>query len=423
MAKIFLSYRRGDSQDVTGRIYDALVERFSKKCVFKDVDSIPLGKDFRRVLQQAVKGAGVVIAVIGPRWLTAADAGGRRRLDDPDDFVRLELEMALALGKPVIPITVSHAGMVAADDLPESIRPLAFQNGLPVRPDPDFHNDMTRLIGAVEQTCPGLARQRRPGGNAGKPLGLLPVVLAVTAALVLLLVVGIGLLGRTTLGGDLARWMSVARDNAAGPTRASLSPEMEIKRLKGEIARLDDDLKRSFPALAEAEVKRASLQSEVKDVRENLKRQLEKLKALEQDPAVNVAEFARLWDAYKAAEGELAAREKLLTEKTALVQTARARCDALKTEKARLEEEVVKLETNLEQGRLTQTDRPIAVDESRLADIKKELDALDTQIRGQQREPEINQAAGDPAKVGTKSSGSQALEEFRKRFGDKSTEK
>jgi uncharacterized membrane protein HdeD (DUF308 family) len=169
MPRIFLSYRREDSQDVTGRIYDHLVYRYSEEFVFKDVDSIPLGSDFRRTVVGAVQSADVVLAIIGPRWLTTTDALGQRRLDNPDDFVRVELETALRTGKPVIPITVSNARMVTAADLPESIRRLAFHNGLPVRPDPDFRRDMGRLFAAVDQLAPGPARPAGSGrqGSTG----------------------------------------------------------------------------------------------------------------------------------------------------------------------------------------------------------------------------------------------------------------
>ncbi|MBI3822964.1 MAG: toll/interleukin-1 receptor domain-containing protein [Planctomycetes bacterium] len=154
---IFVSYRRSDSQDVSGRIYDVLTARFSKACVFKDVDSIPLGRDFRKVLQQAVSRAQVVIVIIGPGWARAKTAAGTRRLDDPNDFVRIEIESALQSGIPVIPVMVSHAKMAGATDLPASLQELAFQNGLPVRPDPDFHRDMARLIAALETIAPGAA--------------------------------------------------------------------------------------------------------------------------------------------------------------------------------------------------------------------------------------------------------------------------
>ena len=151
MAKIFLSYRRSDSQDVTGRIYDRLIERFSAEAVFRDVDSIPLGTAFASVLKDALARTDVALIVIGPAWLTAADAEGKRRLDDPSDYLRIEVELALSVCNRVIPLLVTNARMPDTDKAPESIRPLFALQAQQVRPDPDFHTDMDRLIGHLER--------------------------------------------------------------------------------------------------------------------------------------------------------------------------------------------------------------------------------------------------------------------------------
>src|SRR4051812_27579397 len=101
--KVFISYRRADSIAETGRIYDQLVADFGPGAVFKDVDSIPVGSDFPAVIADAVKRCPVVLVVIGLHWLDAADAAGRR-LDDPTDFVRLEIEAGLQRAACVIPV-------------------------------------------------------------------------------------------------------------------------------------------------------------------------------------------------------------------------------------------------------------------------------------------------------------------------------
>ena len=93
--RIFLSYRRQDTSGTTGRLYDRLVDRFGPDQVFMDVDSIEVGLDFAEVIQRAVAACGVLLAVIGPQWLSATDKDGHRRLEDPDDVVRLEIEAAL----------------------------------------------------------------------------------------------------------------------------------------------------------------------------------------------------------------------------------------------------------------------------------------------------------------------------------------
>jgi hypothetical protein len=145
---LFVSYRREDSADATGRLCDRLTERFGREVVFRDVDSIPLGVDFRRIIEEKVGACQVLLAVIGRDWLTAG-AAGRRRLDDPDDFVRIEIEAALRRDVRVIPVLVGGARMPAAEELPESLREMVFRNGIPLRPDPDFHGDVDRLLQAL----------------------------------------------------------------------------------------------------------------------------------------------------------------------------------------------------------------------------------------------------------------------------------
>jgi TIR domain-containing protein len=150
MPVIFVSYRRSDSQDVTGRIYDRLLTKFSRQQVFKDVDNIPLGVSFPLHLKQMLGKAGAVLIIIGPNWVTATDQQGRRRLDDPGDYVRIEVEAALSANIPVIPVLVSNASMPKASELPLSLQKLVERNGMPVRPDPDFNNDIERLFSGLE---------------------------------------------------------------------------------------------------------------------------------------------------------------------------------------------------------------------------------------------------------------------------------
>jgi hypothetical protein len=150
--KVFISYRREDSADVTGRIYDRLVNELGKEQVFKDVDSLPFGVDFRRQLEDAVSNCSAMIVVIGDRWLTEKDSQGVRRLDRPNDFVRLEIEAALSRDIPVVPVLVRRAQIPMVEELPDSIRDLSFRNGIEVRADPDFHTDMGRLLSRLQVT-------------------------------------------------------------------------------------------------------------------------------------------------------------------------------------------------------------------------------------------------------------------------------
>ncbi|HEY5892110.1 MAG TPA: toll/interleukin-1 receptor domain-containing protein [Chthoniobacterales bacterium] len=151
---IFVSYRRLDSSDVTGRIFDQMKARFGENRLFKDVDSIPLGKDFRTVISEAVGQCEVLLAVIGKDWLKITDDNGRRLIDDPNDYVHIEIGTALNRCIPVIPVLVENTAMPRASDLPEPLRDLAFRNGSPVRSDPDFHHDMDRLCSQLGEYVP-----------------------------------------------------------------------------------------------------------------------------------------------------------------------------------------------------------------------------------------------------------------------------
>jgi eukaryotic-like serine/threonine-protein kinase len=164
---IFISYRRTDNPDAVGRIYDRLASEFGKARVFKDVDSIPIGQDFRSHLNDIVGNCAVVLAIIGPKWMDIRSETGQRRLDDPDDFVRIELEAALARNVPVVPVMVGHAAMPATGQLPASLATLAFRQSIDVRPDPDFHHDATRLVSALRAIIDPNAPQVEP--LPGKP--------------------------------------------------------------------------------------------------------------------------------------------------------------------------------------------------------------------------------------------------------------
>jgi hypothetical protein len=151
MSAVFLSYRRADAPDATGRIYDQLKVCFDPEKLFTDVDSIPYGADFEKAIDDAVGACDVLLAIIGADWLAATDRDGGRRLDDPTDYVRLEICSALKRNIPVIPVLVKGATMPAAHQLPEPLAVLAKRNAAVVRADPDFHNDMKRLVEQISR--------------------------------------------------------------------------------------------------------------------------------------------------------------------------------------------------------------------------------------------------------------------------------
>jgi hypothetical protein len=157
MGSIFISYRRQDSADVSGRIYEHLVARYGKQAVFMDVDTIPYGEDFAQFIQDEMKKCSVALVIIGPSWLNSTTENSQRRLDDPRDFVRIEIETALGLGIPVVPVLVSHAHMPGAEAAPKSLGDLLRKNAAQVRPNPDFATDIKRLCDTLDRYVPPAA--------------------------------------------------------------------------------------------------------------------------------------------------------------------------------------------------------------------------------------------------------------------------
>jgi hypothetical protein len=149
--RVFISYRREETAWQAGWLFDRLVDRFGRDQIFKDIDSIELGDDFVEVITAAVGSCDVLLALIGDRWLTVTDGQGNARLDNPDDFVRLEIEAALTRDVRVIPILVGRAGMPRAEELPANLAKLVRRNALELSPS-HFESDTGRLLKVLERT-------------------------------------------------------------------------------------------------------------------------------------------------------------------------------------------------------------------------------------------------------------------------------
>ena len=161
--RIFISYRRQETAWPAGRLYDVLVERFPAEEVFKDVDNIEPGEDFVERITAAVGSCDVLLALIGPQWLTLSDENGRRRLDNPDDYVRLEIETALTRKIRVIPILVDEARIPRANELPPSLAPLVRRNAVEINP---ITFDTKRLLATVQKTLAELKVSDTTTGSA-----------------------------------------------------------------------------------------------------------------------------------------------------------------------------------------------------------------------------------------------------------------
>src|SRR6202171_776715 len=158
--KIFINYRRGDDPQAAGRLFDRLQDVFEPQQLFLDVDNIAPGLDFMRVLDERVAECDVVLAVIGKGWIDARDATGARRLDDPDDFVRIEITSALNQGKRVIPVLIGDTPMPHQEQLPQALRPLARRNAVRLTHE-RFRADTQGLVKALEQALKDIDERRR----------------------------------------------------------------------------------------------------------------------------------------------------------------------------------------------------------------------------------------------------------------------
>ncbi|MEM9087723.1 MAG: SUMF1/EgtB/PvdO family nonheme iron enzyme [Cyanobacteria bacterium P01_F01_bin.53] len=169
MSRIFISYRRNDSIAEVGRIYDHLSNHFGQNSIFMDTDDIDAGDDFREQVTTAVGQCQILLVVIGKNWLQAKDAVGNRRLDNPADWVRLEIETALTRNIRVIPVLLTGAEMPAVQNLPTALQPLAYRNAAQVRHNPDFRRDIQRVVGVIEKHFDTLSSQPESPPPAPKP--------------------------------------------------------------------------------------------------------------------------------------------------------------------------------------------------------------------------------------------------------------
>jgi hypothetical protein len=185
MPGVFISYRRDDSPGHAGRVFDRVRARFGADGVFMDVAAIDAGADFVDAIEGAVGACDVLLAIIGPQWVGAADSAGRKRLDDPNDFIRLEVAGALKRSVRVVPVLVDDARLPAAADLPDDLQPLLRRNAIELR-DARWDADITQLIASLErivQRSQDASRpDARPRGRLRAFAALAAVVLSVGAA-------------------------------------------------------------------------------------------------------------------------------------------------------------------------------------------------------------------------------------------------
>jgi len=164
VSKIFVSYRREDSRGDAGRLTDKLKAHFGDKQIFRDIEAIDPGLDFVETISNAVGSCAVLLAIIGPNWLKSADSTGQRRLDDPHDFVRLELSAALNRNIRVITVLVGGAAMPKAEELPSTLESFARRQAHELS-DSRWDFDVQHLVETLEKI--GIRPLAKPGSNQG----------------------------------------------------------------------------------------------------------------------------------------------------------------------------------------------------------------------------------------------------------------
>jgi tetratricopeptide (TPR) repeat protein len=229
--KIFINYRRDDSIGTAGRLHDRLVQAFGRDKLFMDVDHIPAGEDFVGYLNAQVASCDLFLALIGPDWLNAMDESGRRRLDNPEDFVTIEIAAALARNVRVIPVMIEGARMPKAEEVPDSIKALVRRHAVEVRHS-QFGRDAEALVAKVSEAL-GSESARPTRWRVGIAAGALAAVVALVLA---------GWFGLQRAG--LVGWAPWTLQRDADNAKAAA--EAELKR-KGEEA----EQQRLAPARAE----------------------------------------------------------------------------------------------------------------------------------------------------------------------------
>lgn len=213
MSGVFISYRRSDSAGYTGRLTDDIGEQLDGQALFRDIEAIEPGIDFVQALERAVAACSVMLVIIGPGWVGASGTDGRRRLHQPDDFVRMEVEAALAREIRVIPVLVGDAQMPEADDLPASMAGLLRRHAYAIS-DRRWQYDVAQLVDILTRV-PGVSGRKSKAGvqaRQGLPNG-------VKLAIALLLLLGVGLSARWLLSarsptGETAATSAVLTDSA-----------------------------------------------------------------------------------------------------------------------------------------------------------------------------------------------------------------
>lgn len=217
MAGVFISYRRNDSDIAAGRLAEDLSDIFGHNAIFRDIDTLEAGEDYTRALDRALESCGALLAVIGPRWTDITDPSGQRRLEDSEDWVRMEIKRALARGIRVIPVLIS-AQMPKESDLPHDLKPLIKRQAIELS-DRHWKKDIELLSQALEKV-PDIDRRHAPAAGKATGVGRRRALTAIGALFILTAAAGLGwwfLKGEPSHGPvDLSQWVRIRNSGPEG---------------------------------------------------------------------------------------------------------------------------------------------------------------------------------------------------------------
>ena len=168
MPKITISYRRADSEAMTGRIFDRLIACYGRDAIFRDIDNIPPGIDFRQHINETLLRTGVMLAIVGPKWL-GSSRGGVERINEESDPVRVEVETALRRRLPVIPVLIGNTRMPKSDQLPPSLKDFAFRNAVKIDTGRDFDHHIEQLFKSIDTILGEAAKTSAPSRETKMP--------------------------------------------------------------------------------------------------------------------------------------------------------------------------------------------------------------------------------------------------------------
>ena len=270
--KIFINYRRDDSIGTAGRLNDRLAQTFGRNNLFMDVDNIPAGVDFVEYLQSQVAACDVFLAIIGPNWLDSKDDDGRRRFDNPDDYVAIEIAAALARKIRVIPVLVDGARTPKADKLPDSVRPLVRRNAVEIR-NTQFGRDAEALATKVREALEGARQVTQHGQSLATAAAWFTApsrwrAMTASAAALLLL----GWFGLYQVGVPV--WVPWGPDPPR-TDKANVAADAEARRKaqEAEQQRLREEEQRQAKGVTDAEAKLKAAEAEQQRLKEEVQRQ------------------------------------------------------------------------------------------------------------------------------------------------------